>query len=116
MNVISPAGLAIARTSLERTVTRHEPARQRAANARPVVVLVDRSPEAANAVWRGGLVARDRGLPLHLIALQPLHANLAEAAARAERVLAAARLRPRARAVGEMKGAKTGSLAIWQRS
>jgi nucleotide-binding universal stress UspA family protein len=49
-----------------------------------VVVYLDRSPEAANAVWRGALVARDRGLPLHLVALQPLHADLAEATALTE--------------------------------
>ncbi len=83
MHVISPAGRAIARTPFEWPAARPAP-RQRMAGARPVVVFVDRSPEAANAVWRGALVARDRGLPLHLAALQPLHANLAKATAMAE--------------------------------
>lgn len=80
MHVISPAGRAIARTPFEWPAARPAP-RQRTASARRVVVYVDRSPEAANAAWRGALVARDRGLPLHLVAMQPLHANLADATA-----------------------------------
>ena len=83
MNVITPAGRAIARTPVEQPAARPAP-RQSLAGARRVLVYVDRSPEAANAVWRGAWVARDRGLPLHLVALQPLHANLAEARAVAE--------------------------------
>jgi len=83
LHVISPAGRAIARTPFEWPATRPAP-RPAAAGARRVVVYVDRSPDAANAVWRGALVARDRGLPLHLVALQPLHANLADATAVAE--------------------------------
>lgn len=83
MHVISPAGRAIARMPFERAAA--QPASlQRVAGARRVVAYVDRSPEAANAAWRGALVARDRGLPLHLVALQPLHGNLAEAKAVAE--------------------------------
>lgn len=34
---------------------------------RCVVVLMDASPAAANAAWRGALLARDRGAPLHLL-------------------------------------------------
>ena len=83
MTVISPAGRVAARTPFELASARPAP-RPSAAGARRVVVYVDRSPDAANAVWRGALVARDRGLPLHLVALQPLHANLAEAGAVAE--------------------------------
>ena len=87
MHVISPAGRAIARTPLELPASRPAP-RQAAAGTRRVMVFVDRSPEAANAAWRGALVARDRGLPLHLVALQRLHANLAEATALTEALAA----------------------------
>ena len=90
MHVISPAGRAIARTPFELPAARPAP-RQSTAGARRVVVYVDRSPEAANAAWRGALVARDRGLPLHLVALQPLHANLADATALTEALAAEVR-------------------------
>ena len=80
MNVIFPAERASAgvRAAFEPPT----------AGARRVLVYVDRSPEAANAAWRGALVARDRGLPLHLVALQPLHASLAEARAVADALAA----------------------------
>ncbi len=78
-------GPVIARAAFQAPAAGSVPALQRAtAAARPVTVFVDRSPAAENAAWRGALVARDRGLPLHLIALQPLHADLAQAAAFAE--------------------------------
>lgn len=61
--------------------------RARAPGPGPVIAFVDPRPEAANAAWRAALVARDRGLPLHLIGLQPLHANLVDAS-RTARALA----------------------------
>ena len=80
MSVMSPAGLAVARNTFDLPVTPPAPLQQMAAAAaRRVVVFVDGSPEAANAAWRAALVARDRRLPLHLVALQPLHADLAKA-------------------------------------
>lgn len=81
MKTIRPAERAIARTAFELPFTRYQPLRQRVGAARPIVAFVDASREAANAAWRGALVARDRGLPLHLVAFQRLHANLSEAAA-----------------------------------
>jgi nucleotide-binding universal stress UspA family protein len=85
LNPITSAGRVVAPASFEVPFARHPRAQQRAAaGTRHIAVFIDRSPEAANAAWRGALVARDRGLPLHLVALQPLHANLAEAAALAD--------------------------------
>ncbi|TFZ05688.1 hypothetical protein EZ313_03230 [Ramlibacter henchirensis] len=82
---ITSAGRMVARNSVEVPVARRAPAQQRAtAGTRHIAVFVDGSPEAANAAWRGALVARDRGLPLHLIVLHPLHADLAEAASTAD--------------------------------
>jgi nucleotide-binding universal stress UspA family protein len=37
---------------------------------RCVLALTDPTPEGANAAWRAGLVARDRGVPLHLLCVQ----------------------------------------------
>ena len=37
---------------------------------RCVLALTDLTPEGANAAWRAGLVARDRGVPLHLLCVQ----------------------------------------------
>lgn len=78
MNAVVPAGRAMARiaSGLNDTV----PAAARARGPGPVLAFIDRGPEAANAAWRAALVARDRGLALHLVAMQTLHANLAEAA------------------------------------
>lgn len=85
MSAITSAGRVIARTAFEAPLARPWPAHPGATAAgRHVAVFIDRSPEAANAAWRGALVARDRGLPLHLVALQPLHADLAQAAAFAD--------------------------------
>jgi nucleotide-binding universal stress UspA family protein len=61
--------------------------RARAPGPGPVIAFVDPGREAANAAWRAALVARDRGLDLHLIGMLPLHANLVEAS-RTARLLA----------------------------
>jgi nucleotide-binding universal stress UspA family protein len=37
---------------------------------RCVLGVTDLTPEGANAAWRAGLVARDRGVPLHLLCVQ----------------------------------------------
>jgi nucleotide-binding universal stress UspA family protein len=78
---MSPGGLTVGRNAIDLPAAPHAARSQRAdAAARRVIVFVDDSPEATNAAWRAALVARDRGLPLHLVALQPLHARLDQAA------------------------------------
>lgn len=88
MNSIAFAGRPIARTGFDPPVTRNAASRGLAWNARAaharVVAFADSSPEAMNAVWRAALVARDRGLPLHLIAVSSLETNLVAAAKRGE--------------------------------
>lgn len=72
MDAIFPPGRTIARRSLPAL---HAPA---PAGAPPhaevrdarVVALLDASPASVNAAWRAALVARDRRLALHLVALQ----------------------------------------------
>lgn len=93
MGAIFPAGRAIARTAFEPPAPQHAPVPLRGACSPRIVAFVDRSPEGANAAWRAALVARDRGVPLHLLALQPLHADLAAAGAMAEALAADVRNR-----------------------
>lgn len=85
---ITSAGRVLARASFEVPASRHPPPRQRPVVAGPVAVFVDHSREAANAAWRGALVARDCGVPLHLVAVQSLHAELGKAVARADALAA----------------------------
>lgn len=46
---------------------------------RSVLALTDFSPAGTNATWRAGLVARDRGVPLHLLNLQARSAAVPQA-------------------------------------
>lgn len=64
------------------------------ATQRSVLVVTDLTPAGTNAAWRGALVARDRGLPVHLLHVQPhghdlarIDASLKEAAAQMEQRL-----------------------------
>lgn len=84
MHAISPNSGAFHRAAPEPPATCDLPSRQRAVSGRRIVAFVDPSPEATNAAWRGALVARDLGLPLHLVALHSLHVNMSEAAALVE--------------------------------
>jgi nucleotide-binding universal stress UspA family protein len=85
LNPFMPSGRVLARTSLDLPIAGRAPAQKRTAFGKGhVAVFVDRSPAAANAAWRAALVAHDLGLPLRVIALHPLHANLAQAAALAD--------------------------------
>jgi nucleotide-binding universal stress UspA family protein len=85
MDFISSSGQAAARMAPGFLPQRSTSARDAAASpARRIVAFVDDTSSALNAAWRAALVARDRSLPLHLVTLQPLHANLADARARVE--------------------------------
>jgi len=78
VGVVSAAGHRLARTGLEPVPSINSAARmapQAALPLRGVLAITDLSKGATNAVWRAGLVARDRKMPLHILSLESASAT-----------------------------------------